>query len=169
MCSFFNNLTAFFFIFDIFVIIILFNNGRESSPFQFEFVVCINSIDSMYANHNYLINHSDVILAKPVLYLRKYWISMIESTRRSQKFFYLSGIRRLGKKSIMSHIARCDTNHKVIIIHADTLDRGWKDNASNIVEFLQYSVRQYGAIDVFIGEVELLNNYEILLDYIAQE
>jgi predicted AAA+ superfamily ATPase len=123
----------------------------------------------MSTDHSYLINHSDATLAKPVLYLRKYWTSMIESTRRSQKFFYVSGIRRLGKKSIMSHIARCDTDYKVIMIHADMLDREWKDNVSNIIEFLQYSVEQYETVDVFIGEVELLSNYELLLDYIAQE
>lgn len=123
----------------------------------------------MSIDHTYLINHSDLTLAKPVLYLRKYWTSIIESTRRSQKFFYLSWIRRLGKKSIMNHIARGDTHHKVIIIHADALNYEWKDNVYSIISFLKYNIEKYQMIDVFIGEVELLNEYELLLDYVAQE
>ncbi len=123
----------------------------------------------MSIDYTYLINHSDTTLAKPVLYLRKYWISMVERTRRSQKFFYLSWIRRLGKKSIMNHIARCGADHKAIIIHADTLDHEWKDNVQNIISFLQHSIESYHVLDVFIGEIELLSDYELLLDYIAWE
>lgn len=67
----------------------------------------------------------------------------------------------------MNHIARCGADHKAIIIHADTLDHEWKDNVQNIISFLQHSIESYHVLDVFIGEIELLSDYELLLDYIA--
>ena len=69
----------------------------------------------------------------------------------------------------MNHIAHCDTHHKVIIIHADALSYEQKDNIYSIISFLKYNIEKYDMIDVFLGEVELLNNYELLLNYIVQE